>query len=72
MRCNTNHPYPALKEIINMWIEEHTAEDILSNYPQYGLGDIFSYKRDIARVFGLFQALANYCQRKIYWNNSPD
>ncbi len=55
--------FPILKDIVSMWIEEHTTDDILANYPQFGLGDIFTFKQDVTRILRLFTTMANYLQR---------
>jgi replicative superfamily II helicase len=54
------HPMAMLKNIMTLWMDEHTVDDILANYPQHGLGDIFMFRTDITRVLSLFQAIANY------------
>ena len=56
--------FPILKDVITMWIEEHTTDDILANYPQFGLGDIFTFKQDVTRILRLFTTMANYFSGK--------
>lgn len=69
--CKNNNKFPKdIQSVLISWIFEHTMEDILDHYPDFGVGDIFHIKSEIERIISIFAALSSYLigKTKIYVN----